>query len=86
MAQKYELDPKKDPENQIKKTVFNINKGFNYIYHHYKEGQIFKKPVEINRQDLISQGKKNDNEADNVKDNNDESKKQQFYDMINKME
>lgn len=49
MAQKYELDPKKDPENQIKKTVFNINKGFNYIYHHYKEGQIFKKPIEINR-------------------------------------
>ena len=48
--------------------------------------EIFKKPVEINRQDLISQGKKNDNEADNVKDNNDESKKQQFYDMINKME
>lgn len=34
---------------------------------------------------MISQGKKNDNEADNVRDN-EESKKQQFYDMINKME
>lgn len=49
MAQKFELDPKKDPEDQIKKTVFNINKNVNYIYHHYKEGQIFKKPIEINR-------------------------------------
>jgi hypothetical protein len=66
MAQKFELDPRKDPEKQIRKTEYNIVKGFNYIYYHYKQGQIFRKPDIINRQDLISQGKKNDNEQDTV--------------------
>ena len=61
MAQKYELDPKKDPEQQIRKTEFNIVKGFNYIYYHYKEGQIFRKPEKIDRLELITSGKK-DNE------------------------
>jgi hypothetical protein len=85
MAQKFELDPRKDAEKQIRKTEFNIVKNFNYIYYHYKEGQIFRKPEKINRMDLISQGKKNENEQDAMR-GNEENKLQQFYDLINKME
>lgn len=50
-----------------------------FIYYHYTEGQIFRKPEKVNRTDLISQGKMGDmNEKDAEKDN-DENKKQQFY-------
>jgi len=54
MAQKFELDPKKPPEEQIRKTEFMINKNKVLIHYHYKEGQIFRKPEEIDRNDLLS--------------------------------
>ena len=86
MAQKFELDPNKDASLQIRKTEFNIEKNFVYIYYHYKEGQIFRKPEKVNRTDLISQGKMGDmNEKDAEKDN-DENKKQQFFNQISEME
>ena len=86
MAQKFELDHKKDASLQIRKTEFNIEKNFVFIYYHYKEGQIFRKPEKVNRTDLISQGKMGDmNEKDAEKDN-DENKKQQFFNQISEME
>lgn len=75
MAQKFELDPTKDASLQMKKTEFKIEDQYIYIYYHYKEGQIFRKPDIVNRLDLISQGKMGDmNEKDAEKDN-DENKK-----------
>ena len=38
MAQKFELDPNKEPTQQIRKTEFNILDNVIYIYYHYKEG------------------------------------------------
>jgi len=38
MAQKFELDPRKPADDQIRKAEFNILKGKNLIYYHYKEG------------------------------------------------
>lgn len=55
-----------------------------YIYYHYKEGQIFSKPVEIHRRDLINSG-----QEINEKENDQEdgaSRKQQFFKMIGDME
>ena len=86
MAQKFELDPRRDASLQIRKTEFNVEKNFVFIYYHYTEGQIFRKPEKVNRTDLISQGKMGDmNEKDAEKDN-DENKKQQFYNQIAEME
>ena len=38
MAQKFELDPTKPAEIQIKKTVFNMEQGEVVVDYHYKEG------------------------------------------------
>ena len=38
MAQKFELDPEKPANEQIRKTEFNISKNQVLIYYHYKEG------------------------------------------------
>jgi len=87
MAQKFELDPSKDPSTQIRKTEFNIEKNSVFIYYHYKEGQIFRKPVKVDRTDLISQGKMGDmtDQKDSEKDN-EQNKKQQFFNQISEME
>jgi len=82
MAQKYELDEKKSADNQIRKTVFNLEAGEVTVNHHFKEGQVFKKPKIYNRQELISQGKSGDmNEKET-----EESKEQQEFKEINLME
>lgn len=86
MAQKFELDPTKDASLQIRKTEFNIDKNFVYIYYHYKEGQIFRKPEKVNRTDLISQGQSRDMEQKDAEKDNEESKKQQFFNQISEME
>jgi hypothetical protein len=92
MAQKFELDPNKDATTQIRKTEFFIEpnnpaKNFTYIYYHYKEGQIFKKPEKINRTEIFGAqgGKVDSNDKDPSKDN-EENKKHQFLKMINDME
>ena len=38
MAQKFELDPTRPAEEQIRKTEFNIETNEVLIYYHYKEG------------------------------------------------
>lgn len=71
MAQKFELKKNKPPEEQYRKTEFNFaaeqGKGQIKIFFHYKERQIYRKPLEISRVDVISQGKMdniNDKESD----------------------
>lgn len=82
MAQKFELDPNVPADQQMRKTVFNLETGEVVIHYHFKEGQIFRKPKYYNRQDLIGQGKSGDmNEKDT-----DESKEQQDFNQINNME
>jgi hypothetical protein len=46
------------------------------IYYHYKEGQIFRQPDKINRLDLVSHGKMGDMNEKDVKETDDENKKQ----------
>ena len=75
MAQKFELDTNRPADQQMRKTVFNMESGEVVINYHFVEGQIFKKPKTYNRQELISQGKSGDmNEKDT-----DESKEQQEF-------
>lgn len=89
MAQKFDWDPNAAPEKeQIRKTVFNLEPGPSggigevTVNYHFKEGQVFKKPKTYSRQELISQGKSGDmNEKDT-----EESKEQQEFKEINKME
>lgn len=82
MAQKFEIDNGKPADQQMRKTVFNLETGVVIVYYHYKEGQIFRQPKYYNRQELISQGKSGDmNEKDT-----DESKEQQEFKQINDME
>jgi len=38
MAQKFELDPSKPAEDQIRKTEYMINKNIVLIHYHYKAG------------------------------------------------
>ena len=83
MTQHFELDPNKPAEEQIRKTVFNSEKEKVFIYYHYKEGQIFKPPIEINQRDLVSTDKLND--KDGEKDES-ASQQQQFFKFINDME
>ncbi len=75
MAQKFELDPNRPAEEQIRKTEFNIEKNLVLIYYHYKEGQIFRQPDKINRLDLVSHGKMGDMNEKDVEKDNDENKK-----------
>jgi len=79
MAQKFELDPKKPSEEQIRKTEYMINKNSVFIHYHYKEGQIFRKPTKIDRNDLLNQGKMG--EKGDVMDN-EQSKQLQFFAKI----
>jgi hypothetical protein len=67
MTQHFELDPNKPAEEQIRKTVFNSEKEKVFIYYHYKDGQIFKPPIEISSKDLVSTGDKV-NDKDGEKD------------------
>ena len=84
MAQKFELDPNRPPEEQFRKTEFNDEKKEVLIHYHLKEGQIFREPYSIPRNDLIQQG--NDmNEKDQEKSNA-ENKRQQFFKMITENE
>lgn len=90
MAQKFELKPNKPPEEQIRKTEFNFaadqGKGVIKIYYHYKEGQIYRKPLTISRLDVVSQGKMGDiNEKESEKDAQ-LNKQQQFFNSIKEME
>jgi hypothetical protein len=87
MAQKYDLDPTKAEDEQIRKTVFKLEGGKSeqgevIVHYHYQEGQVFKEPKIYDKQMLISQGKSGDM---NDKDNND-SKEQQEFKKINDME
>ena len=84
MAQEFELDPSKPAEEQIRKTVFNIDKLKVFIYYHYKEGQIFSKPKLINRRDLVSTGQ-DLNDKDTDKEDG-ASRMQQFFKFIGDME
>ena len=86
MAQKFELDPNKPPEEQIRKTEFMINKNKVYIHYHYKEGQIFRKPEEIDRNDLLSQGKIGDKNENGEENNMETNKKLQFFTFIKELE
>lgn len=84
MAQEFELDPNKPAEEQIRKTVFNFEKSLVYIYYHYKEGQIFRKPQQINQRDLVSTGQDlNDKDGDKEDGS---SRMQQFFKFIGDME
>lgn len=93
MAQKFQLDPKKPSSEQIRKTEFKFSaegtgqvQGTVCIHYHYEEGQIFKKPIKIDRVEIIQNSKMGDmNEKDAEKDN-EESKKQQFFKKISDME
>lgn len=67
MTQHFELDPNRPAEEQIRKTVFNSEKEKVFIYYHYKDGQIFKPPIEISSKDLVSTGDKV-NDKDGEKD------------------
>jgi len=49
MAQKFELDPNIPADQQMRKTVFNLETGEVVIHYHFKEGQIFRKPKYYNR-------------------------------------
>lgn len=60
VAQKFEIDKNKPASEQIRKTEFHIQDNKVFIYYHYEEGQIFRKPVELNRIDLIQHGKMGD--------------------------
>lgn len=90
MAQKFELKANKPPEEQIRKTEFNFSadggKGVIKIFYHYKEGQIYRKPLQISRLDVVSQGKMGDmNDKESDKDQG-MNKQQQFYNSIKEME
>ena len=60
LSKRFELDENKPADNQIRKTVFNLEAGEVTVNNHFKEGQVFKKPKIYNRQELISQGKSGD--------------------------
>ena len=85
MAQKFELDPNKAASEQIRKTVFNMDKHL-LIYYHYQEGQIFKQPDKISRNDLLSHNKMGEMNEKEIEKDNEDSKKKQYYKKINDME
>ena len=61
-------------------------KGVIKIYYHYKEGQIYRKPLQISRLEVVSQGKMGDmNEKESEKDAQ-MNKQQQFFNSIKDME
>lgn len=67
MTQQYQDDPNDKSENKIRKIVFSIEKNKVFIYYHYKEGQIFRKPDMINRRELLGTGTKDMNDKDQDK-------------------
>lgn len=84
MTQKFELDPERPADEQIRKTEFNykIEGGRVSIYYHFKEGEITSKFETYVRDDLIGNVKIGDmNEKDE-----DEDKQSQINKKIIKME
>lgn len=82
MSQRFELDPYKPAEGQIRKTEFNLAKGMVYIYYHFREGKVTAKFEEFERDKLIGQVKVGDiNDKDT-----EESKEQQVHKRIIEME
>ena len=63
-----------------------INKNKVFIHYHYKEGQIFRKPEEIDRNDLLSQGKIGDKNENGEENNMETNKKHQFFTFIKELE
>jgi hypothetical protein len=82
MSQKFELDPEKSAEEQMRKTEFNLEKKKVDIYYHFKEGKVTAKNKSYHRDDLI--GKATHNEM-NEKET-EESALQQEHKFINNME
>lgn len=76
MIQKFDLDPEKPAEYQIKKTEFNIEKQMVYIHYHYKQGQITANSEEYKREKLIGVDKNSDVEKE------EDSKENQKYKQI----
>lgn len=65
MTQKFEKDDEKPANEQIRKTVFNLDQQRIYIHYHYANGQIFSDPNEYNRDEL-----RGDNQLDVNEDKN----------------
>jgi hypothetical protein len=68
MTQKFELDPSRPAEEQMRKAVFNLETDEIVIYYHFNEGQIFRKPSHYNRNELRNSGNNgdmNENEKEN---------------------
>ena len=57
MVQRYELDPSQNPEEQIRETDFNIQKGSVGIYYHYGKGKIVAKEKHYDRADLVGKAR-----------------------------
>ena len=81
MTQKFELDPSKPAESQIKKTEFNLEKKIVYIYYHYKEGKITADYVEFQRDDLIGQTKMGNDKEDDAEETQLQQTQKHVYDM-----
>jgi hypothetical protein len=54
MVQKFSLNKELEAEEQIRETVFNIEKGDVTIYYHYKDGQITASEINYDRKQLIA--------------------------------
>ena len=82
MTQKFEKDDEKPANEQIRKTVFNLDQQRIYIHYHYANGQIFSDPNEYNRDEL-----RGDNQLDVNEDKNEvDGKKSQQNASILKIE
>lgn len=69
MSQRFELDPYRPAEDQIRKTEFNLEKKLVHIYYHFKEGKITAREKTYNRDDLIGKAQVNDPNKKETDDN-----------------
>jgi len=82
MTQKFELDPERPAEEQIRKTEINLVKNKIFVYYHYKQGEIVAPMKMYRREDISAQAKlgdMNDKESE-------ETQEQQTFKRINEIE
>ena len=81
MTQKFELDPEQPAAKQMRKTEFNFDKQFVYIFYHYEDGKITATEEEWNRNDLLGDAKVDDPNGNEQEETKDQQEKRKIHEL-----